>query len=347
MEPNKENSKKISRKKFLHVCGSVIAGGSILGVSGVLIKNRSGRAVNSSSGKKGLTGSAQQLSNEALASPYKLVSSFSVPDKIDSFEICEDKLVVAASNTIYIYDKSGSLLNNFAVGSDVRDVAVANNQIYLLYPTRIETYDLDGEWIREWEACSSESDYCQLAVTPDFVFVTDAANKNICKYTTEGNFVRFIQSPNGFIIPSYSFGIAYQDGVIYCSNSGRHQIESYTPEGEYIAAFGQAGGASGLFCGCCNPVHLSFTSTGEIITSEKGNPRISCYGQDGQFRSVLLDSKALGGGNMAYDVKVEKDRIFIAGKNLVSTFQYDRVLAAATSCSGCAVDCPLREGILI
>ena len=347
MEPNKENSKKISRKKFLHVCSSVISGGSILGVYGVIIQNRSRRSVNSSSVKIGLATNAHKLRNETLASPYKLVSSFSVPDKIDSFEICEDKLVVAASNNIYIYDRSCSLLNNFAVRCNISDIAIANNQIYLLYPTKIETYDLEGEWIRDWEACSSESDYCQLAVTPDFVFITDAANKNICKYTTEGNFVKFIQSPNGFIIPSYSFGIAYQDGVIYCSNSGRHQIESYTPEGEYITAFGRAGGASGLFCGCCNPVHLSFTATGEIITSEKGNPRISCYSQDGQFRNVLLDNKALGGGNMAYDVKVQDDKIFIAGKNLVSTFQYDRVLAAKTSCSGCAVDCPLREGVLI
>jgi len=341
MEPKKESANKISRKKFLSVCGSMIAGGSVIGASGALLrKNASiGEAVK----QQGLTADSHQ----AIKSPYKLVSSFSVPDKIDCFEICDDKLIVATQNNIHLYDSFGSLLNNFAVGSNVRDISVENGQIYVLYPTRIETYNLEGEWIDEWEACSPNSDYCQFVVTPDFVFVTDAANKNICKYTVEGNFVTFIKSPNGFIIPSYTFGITHIDGTIYCSNPGRHQVESYTLDGEYIAAFGKAGGAVGMFCGCCNPVHLSFTSNGDIITSEKGNPRISCYGQDGQFRSLLLDSKALGGGNVAYDVKVQKDRIYVAGKNLVSTFQYDRILAATTSCSACKVNCPLREGVLI
>ena len=33
MEPNQDNGNRISRKSFLRICGSVIAGGSILGVT--------------------------------------------------------------------------------------------------------------------------------------------------------------------------------------------------------------------------------------------------------------------------------------------------------------------------
>lgn len=346
MEPNNENKQKISRKKFLRICGSVLAGGSILGLSGVMIHKRFVLPEQALEGKRKAVAGAQ-AGKAKITSPYKLVSSFSVPDQIESFEIYDDKLVVAASNNIFIYDRSGGLIQNFPVGSQVRDLTVQNGHIYLLYPTRIETYNLEGEWVNDWEACSEESDYCSFAVTPDFVFVTDAINKNICKYTTEGNFVKFIQSPNGFIIPSYSFGITHIDGTIYCSNSGRHQIESYTLDGDYIGTFGKAGGATGMFCGCCNPVHLAYTSTGEIITSEKGNPRISCYSPDGQFRSVLLDKEALGGGNKAYGIKVKDDKLFVSGKNLISTFQYDKILAANTACSDCGVNCPLREGITI
>ena len=68
--------------------------------------------------------------------------------------------------------------------------------------------------------------------------------------------MKFIQSPSGFIVPSYSFGITNIDGVVYCSNPGRHLVESYSPEGEYISSFGKPGGAAGLFSGCCNPVYL-------------------------------------------------------------------------------------------
>lgn len=340
-----EYKDKISRKNFLKICSSLVAGGSILGVSGVLIRKRF--VLPDGVPDSRTAGNTANLRKDAFTSPYKLVSSFSIPDRIESFELAENNLLVAASNNIYIYDRTGSLVNNFAIGSNLRDIAAYEENIYLLFPTRIEVYNQDGEWLRDWEACSDQSDYCSIAVAPGAVFVTDASNKNICKYTAEGNFVKFIQSPNGFIIPSYSFGITYANDIIYCSNSGRHQIEQYSPDGEYLGSFGKAGGATGMFCGCCNPVHLAYTSTGEIITSEKGNPRISCYGMDGEFRSMLLDSKALGGGNTAYDIKVFGDKLFIAGNNLISTFQYDKILAAKTACSDCGVDCPLREGITI
>jgi len=345
MEPNKQHKDNISRKRFLQICGSVIAGGSILAVSGVLFRNRFAMPEGGHNGK--ISGSALSLRKDAFTSPYKLVSSFSVPDHIEAFELIGENLVAATSNNIFMYDRKGSLLNHFVVGSNLRDLATDDENLYLLFPTRVEVHNRNGEWLRDWEACSDQSDYCSMAIAPGAVFVTDAANKNVCKYTTDGNFVTFIQSPNGFIIPSYSFGITYTNGTLYCSNSGRHQIEKYTTDGEYIGSFGKAGGPTGMFCGCCNPVHLAYTHTGEIITSEKGNPRISCYGVNGEFRSMLLDSKALGGGNTAYDIKVHNDKLFIAGKNLISTFQYDKVLAAKTSCSDCGVDCPLRQGISI
>ena len=339
MDSNKDNKQDISRKKFLQTCGTFIAGGSILGVGGTLLHKKMVPSENSQTP----TGEATLLNEKANLSPYKLVSSFSVPDKVDGFELYNDKLIVGASNSIFIYDQRGTLLNSFAIGSDLRDIAVEDDQIYLLFPTRIEVYNEHGKQLRDWEACSEQSDYCSFTIASGAIFVTDAANKNICKYTSDGNFVKFIQSPNKFIIPSYTFGITHIDGTIYCSNSGRHQIESYTLDGDYIGFFGRGGGASGMFCGCCNPVHIEHTSTGEIITSEKGNPRISCYSTDGTFRSLLLNRETLGGGNTAYDVKVYKDKLFVAGKNLISTYQYDKLLAAKTACSDCGVDCPLRS----
>ena len=342
MEKSQETN-KISRKKFLKTCGSIVAGGSILGVSGVLLGER---LVNNRSGIKAAENSTN-LRKDSFTSPYKLTSTFDVPDNIEAFELAGDKLIAATPNNIFIYDRKGSLLNNFSVGSNLRDIATDNDNIYLLFPTSIEVYNHEGELLRNWEACSKLSDYCSMTVSPEFVFVTDAANKNICKYTTEGSFVSVINSPNRFIIPSYTFGITYTDGIIYCSNSGRHSVEKYSLDGEFLGSFGKAGGATGMFCGCCNPVHLAHTSTGEIITSEKGNPRISCYGPDGEFRSMLLDSKLLGGGNKAYDIKVQDDKLFIAGKNKISTFRYDREMASVTSCSKCNVDCPLRKGVTI
>jgi sugar lactone lactonase YvrE len=322
----------ISRKKFLRTCGSIVAGGTVVGVSGVLLKKSHSESA----------GDLRPADNGAIASPYRQIVSFATPGIVEGFELYNDKLYVVASNIVSVFDHSGKLLHRFSSGETIRDIAVNDSGIYVLYTTKIKVFSHEGELQREWEACSELSGYCSMVLAEDYVFVTDVVNKNICKYTKDGGFVKFINSPNEFIIPSYTFAIEYIDGVLYCSNSGRHQVESYTLDGEYLGTFGKAGGAPGLFTGCCNPVYLTYTANGEIITSEKGDPRISCYGSDGKFRNILLDSKSLGGGNSAYDVKVQKDKIFIAGKNKVSVFRYDESLAANTGCSGCGIDCPLK-----
>ncbi|MDR3366203.1 MAG: hypothetical protein LBO71_04470 [Prevotellaceae bacterium] len=337
-------SSPITRKKFLRVCGAIAAGGAVAAVSGTLMR----RALTSPGGgaPSGSVAAAadglRRAQGEAFASPYRLVAAFATEQAVESLALRGDELYVAAANDVAAYDRYGTLLRRFAADEPVRDMAVADDGIYLLHPNRVSVYSPSGERLRSWEACSDLSDYCSLALAAGCVFATDVRNKNICKYTAEGNFVKFIDSPNGFVIPSYTFGIENVGGELYCSNPGRHQVERYTVEGEYLGAFGRRGVAPGMFTGCCNPVHLSCTPGGDVVTSEKGDPRISCYGRDGAFRGVLLDGKMLGGGRIAYDVKVQGDKIVVAGKKRVAIFRYDSTRTANTACGGCGVSCPLR-----
>jgi hypothetical protein len=329
--------KEISRKKFLRTMGTMVAGGAIMGVSGALIAKK---AI-----APGFSESAYAPAGDAFVSPYKRISSFAVPDHIEAFEQYGGKLYAATANAVWTFDYHGKPLHRFPAGEGVRGMAVDDEGIYLLYPAKIEVYTQEGKLLREWEACSELSNYCSFVLAAGWVFVTDMENKNICKYTNKGVFVKFITSPNTFVIPSLTFGVAYANGYIYCSNSGKHQVERYTIEGEYVDAFGRPGGAPGSFAGCCNPVYLT-AANGEIITSEKGVPRISCYGSEGKFRSLLLDSASLGGGHAAYPVKIWEDRLFIAGANHISVFGYDERLAQLSACGGCGVACPLRKGVI-
>ncbi|MDR0710780.1 MAG: hypothetical protein LBF67_00335 [Prevotellaceae bacterium] len=331
---------EISRKKFLRLCGAIVAGGAVAGVSGVVM-SRGVSYLGATSPDKLKLGN-----DDTFTSPYRLVSSFDAPGTVQALAQHGGTAYAVTANEVLVLDARGRLQRQFPVKDDiVRDAAVDDGEIYLLHPAKICVYSPAGDLLREWEACSELSNYCSLALSTDFVFVTDINNKNICQYTREGRFVRFIGSPNKFIIPSLTFGIECIGDVIYCSNSGRHQVESYALDGKYLAVFGRHGAAPGLFTGCCNPVYLSHTASGDIITSEKGDPRICCYGRDGSFRSMLLDSRLLGGGNTAYDVKVWKDRLFVAGKNKISVFRYDETLASAGACASCSVDCPLRTGV--
>ena len=57
---------------------------------------------------------------------------------------------------------------------------------------------------------------------------------------------------------------------------------------------------------------------------------------------MLLDSKALGRGHAAYDVRVMKDKLIVTGGDKVSVYQYDKRLSQQTECGRGEVDCPLK-----
>jgi hypothetical protein len=326
--------KEITRKNFLRTLGAVAAGGAVAGVSGALMLR-----------KPAPPGSAPATEQDAPVSPWTRVNSFAVPGDVRAIELHDGTLYVATPNAVLTFDPQGKALHRFEAGEVVRDMAAGADGLYLLYPSRVEVCGFDGSPLRSWEACSEQANYCSLAIMNDDVFVSDTAGRNICRYSREGDVRNFIGGREPFQIPSLSFGLACMDGHVYCSNSGRHRVERYTPDGDFAGAFGAPGGSPGYFAGCCNPVHLT-AGAGEIITSEKGVPRISCYGSDGAFRSLLLDSRMLGGGHAAYQVRIHEDRLYAAGRNQVSIFRYDPRLAGASACGACGATCPLRRQTL-
>lgn len=331
----------INRRKFLKVSGSLAVGGLILSVVGRgmwKMFTHPDELFHDSSRKEGL----KLLKEQDYVSPYRRTFGFTVPDDISALEVEGGSIYLACENNIFIYGLSGELQTAFPIPSDLRDLALFDGKIYALYPTRVEVYNRQGDELQRWEACSDNSDFCSLTANEAGVFVTDASNKNICKYNLDGSLSRMITSPDGFIVPSYSFAITTLDGQVFCSNPGRHRVEQYTPEGEFVASFGKAGADMGAFSGCCNPVILTPAHNGEILTSEKGIPRISCYSKDGKFRSVLLDSKALGGGHTAYDVRIMSDKLIVTSGKKVSVFQYNKDLSQDTACGQCDKDCPLK-----
>ncbi len=267
-------------------------------------------------------GVAVNHADEPFTSPYDEVHSFALPGEVNRFELDGEKLYVSAGKAVAVYDLEGNQLERFTVEEGVRDIGVYNDLVYLLYPTYIYVYTPYGELVHEWAACSDLSDYCSFTLTEDFVFVIDVENKNICKYTREeGNFVKFIRSPSNFITPGYSFAIDNRNDTVYCVNPGRHQVEMYSTDGEFLASFGGPGGESGFFAGCSNPAYITFAPDGKIITSEKGNPRISSYHPSGHFNEIYLTARMLGGGTQAYEVKAKNDLLFIAGKDRMKVFR--------------------------
>lgn len=265
---------------------------------------------------------AQPLAEELLMGNGSLTgkesATLNIPAQVNRMEFYKGMLYVVAGEKLYCYDSTHALVNQFALKQNVRDLAISENgEVYILYPTLVEVYSSAGELLREWEACSELSDYCSIALSKTDVYVTDAANKNICQYTTEGNFQRFIKSPNGFVIPSYAFDIVCHTDTLYCVNSGKHLIERYTLKGDYIDSFGKTGAAAGEFAGCCNPTYISLDETGKIITSEKGVNRITKFTTAGAFQEVLFK----GSSRTASEITIgDNGVIYVAQKQTVTLY---------------------------
>lgn len=257
-----------------------------------------------------------------FVSPYIVEATYALPRDVQHLRLLGDTLYMASSDSVYLYGKTGVCLYRFRAEGEMVDIDVADGCIYALYPSKVKVFTPDGLPVREWEACSDNAGYCSLALTNDYVFVTDAENQNICQYTKDGNFVRFINSPRGFVIPSYTFAIESFRDTLYCVNSGRHQIESYTPDGKFVASFGIPGSKPGTFSGCCNPACIALTADGQLLTSEKGNPRVCLFERSGRFVRMLLNSKTLGGGHTAYRIQTEENKIYAAGNHTLTVYRH-------------------------
>lgn len=271
-------------------------------------------------------GETENMTGEAsyFESPCTLADVFALPKGTKRIQLFEDIINCTTTDSVYIYSKAGMFRNRFFAGEGISDIAVDGQEIYVLFPLKIKVFTPEGLLLREWEACSDNSLYASIALTKDFVFVTDAENRNMCRFAKDGRFLQFIDSPRGFAIPTGDFDIDSFRDTIYCVNPGRHQIESYTNDGRFIASFGIPGSKPGTFPGCCNPASIAFTSEGQLLTSEKGNPRVCLFERSGRFVEMLLNAKMLGGGHAAYEIQSAGNRIYVAGRNEMKVYTYEK-----------------------
>ena len=150
----------MDRRKFLKTGGSIalaVVAFAIVGTCVWKMFTNPGKLFYDTSRKR--VGNGRDTENKDFASPYKLTGGFLVDDEISAFEIADNKIVAATPNTVSVYSINGELINNFATKSDVRDIAIYDGLIYMLYPTRIEVVDFDGDTVKDWDACSDTSDY--------------------------------------------------------------------------------------------------------------------------------------------------------------------------------------------
>ena len=156
--------------------------------------------------------------------------------------------------------------------------------------SRVMVFDRQGQLLQEWGFFGEKAIITDLAVAGDEVFVADAGNRLVHRIDRFGEKIGEIGQRDaergilGFVIPSPYFSLAWgADGLLRVANPGARRIEIYTLQGDLEFFWGEPGLSEAAFCGCCNPANIAVTKDGELVTAEKGIPRVKLYSGQGEL----------------------------------------------------------------
>ncbi|MCK5862555.1 MAG: PEGA domain-containing protein [Candidatus Hydrogenedentes bacterium] len=180
-------------------------------------------------------------------------------------------------------DESGYCMQPYSLALDS-----LHNLVYAydLYDSQLRQYDLDGEYIREWNSLdggtSGTAGFTRIAAHDGFLYTADSINHRVRKFSSTGVFVNEWGSfgfENGqFFSP---FGVVVDDaGQVYVADTYNNRIQVFTSEGIFLRSWGTEGSNPGQFM---LPVAVSVTADGSILVSDSDNNRIQQFTAQGEF----------------------------------------------------------------
>lgn len=207
----------------------------------------------------------------------------------------EGRLWVGAGHYLVALDEAGGTSAEIALPGPVRCLAVASDgAVFAGLRDHVEVFDARGNRQAVWETPPGRVWLSGLLATAGAVFAADSGNRVVWRYDRAGKVVGRIGDKDpargipGFALPSPHLDVElHPDGRLRINNTGRHLVETYTFEGERLAAWGKPGMGIESFCGCCNPIALAVLPDGRIVTAEKGLPRVKVYQPDGRLDCVV------------------------------------------------------------
>ncbi len=246
---------------------------------------------------------------------YKEAKNFRIGfESPAAIEIYNDKIYVAGDNKLKVISLTGDLLADLTFDFQPLIVKADGGSIYLAVKNQVFVVGEDGNILAEWEPLGENSHLTAIAVAGDNVFVADAGNRKIYRYSPEGEILSEFEGKvdegdlHGFIIPSPSFDIAVNsEDELWVVNSGLHSLENYTFDGNLRRHWKRSGISPEGFSGCCNPAHFTFLNDGRFVTSEKGLVRVKTYKESGEFEGVVAAPDKFDGEGQAPDIAADSE----------------------------------------
>lgn len=212
----------------------------------------------------------------------------------------DGQLLVASGNYVTSFNAEGERGWEFALSEPARALAAAEDGlVYVGLRDHIEIFDAKGQRQATWESLGRRTWFTSLALAKGEVIAADAGNRVLLRYDRAGKILGRIGERDrdrnipGFTVPSPHLIVRLApDGLLRVNNPGRHRVEAYSLDGDFVLAWGQPGMGIKTFCGCCNPINVALLSDGRFVTCEKGLPRVKIYSLQGEFESVVAGAES-------------------------------------------------------
>lgn len=212
-----------------------------------------------------------------------------------------DRLLIGGDTSVKALGPDGKL--QWTVPLSGRPQALAptpDGRLLIALQDHLEVWDHSGRQLLRGEPLGDRVYLTSVAEGGGGIFAADAGNREIIRCDANGRALsRFGRigakdGTPGFVVPSPYFDLFFGgDGMLWVTNTGRHRLEAYTPEGKFERSWGIAAMAVEGFCGCCNPVYFTRLPDGRFVTSEKGLNRIKLYDAQGIFEGVVAGPETL------------------------------------------------------
>lgn len=208
---------------------------------------------------------------------------------------------VAGDQSVKLFTADGALRKEITTGFRPHCLHALAGELIVGGKNFYAVFDGDSKELFRSDAIGGRAYFTSLRAQGSTLYIADAANREvlICGRKSGEIIDRFGQkdpgrnSP-GFAIPSPYFHLEIgSDNRLRIANTGQTRIETYTLDGRFESAWGEAGMQIDRFCGCCNPAFFTIATDGNFITSEKGLCRINIYSPIGKFIGAVAGPETL------------------------------------------------------
>jgi hypothetical protein len=213
-----------------------------------------------------------------------------------------NRIYICGNRKVAVWDTNGTETGGFITDSMNSCISVYGNVIYVAAGGSATGFDESGKIKVLLKPDKKKGYITSIAANDKFIFMADAENKRILKYTTRGGLVGEIGKKDsitgapGFIIPSAYFDVCAGDfDDLWVVNPGRRGIENFTGSGYMRSSWGKPSAEDNGFTGCCNPAHLALLPQGAFVTYEKGIDKVKVFDAAGRFQCYVAGAGSFRG----------------------------------------------------